>query len=68
MSKQEEKMLPDMPVEERERVLKERIKRRVQIVKMSKDKEHLMTFYEDRSMFYGRLWYVLQKLDEKGKL
>lgn len=64
---QDSEMLPDMPVEKRERVLNERIKKRVLMIRDS-NKNHLMKFYEDRSIFYSRLWQVLKTLDEKGKL
>lgn len=60
--------LCNMPAEKREKVLRERIKRRVAIMAKADDKEYLLSFYEDRAMFYGRLWDVLQRLDEKGKL
>jgi len=68
MIEEKDKMLPDMPAEQREKVLLERIKKRVAVVKGNEGKEKLMSFYEDRAMFYGRLWKVLQTLDEKGKL
>ncbi len=60
--------LQDMTPEQREKSLKKRIKHRIEVIRMSSNKDHLMKYYEEEAIFHNKIWQVIKALKEKGKL
>ena len=70
MTHEEEKWFQDMTEDERKKVLSERVKRRVELLKgMSKEeRDRMLGYYEDKAIFQNRLWITLERLRSKGMI
>jgi len=70
VTNEEEKWFQDMTEDERKKVLSERVKRRVELLKgMSKEeRDRMLGYYEDKAIFQNRLWITLERLRSKGMI